>query len=114
MDITSGIEKNMRATNHPVDGPVDVGLRFKRLIPGIARLVSRGPWTPRNGFDGLHGHAPFFAEPRHRIKILAVTLVLVHHIVVGHEHGIEVKAFETALMHSGDRPAMPGHPYKTH
>src|SRR5262245_61048079 len=114
MDIASGVEKNMRATNHPVDSPVDIGLRFKRLIPSLTRLVSRGPWPPRNGYHSLHRHMPFVADPNHRIKILAVTLVLVHNIIGGHEHRIEVNAFEAPLMHGGDRPAMPGHPDKTH
>src|SRR5262249_46800962 len=108
-EIARGVEEDAGHADHPVDGPIDVGLILERLVPRRVRLVRRGPRAAGDRLDDLDGHVAFAADGQHFIDAFPVALVLRHEEVVGHQDRVEVEARQAAPVHDRDRPSVTGH-----
>ena len=89
VNVAHGIEENTRSAQYPVNSSVNVGLFAQRFIPsiGIARLTA--PRTHRNALDGLDRDIALLTGFQQRFQVGNIFAILLHHIVVGQENGIQ-------------------------
>ena len=104
--VTGGINEYVAAVHDPVNGFIDVGLVFERLVPGVAVFRCSTPRSTSDRFDGLNRDVAFFAQFDNRFKVAPVSLVCIHQVVERHQHRVKIKTVEGAAVHRSDSPAV--------
>lgn len=83
MNIPGGVEEDLRVTEDPMNGKIDIPLLFEGAVPGGAVLGEVIPGGAGDALDGLQGNIPLAADGLELGKTGGIIGILHHHVVEG-------------------------------